>query len=1547
MINNTTNFQLFKSSPFEGLILLPDFPRFTIAAATNAYLKVCEIKESAILGTGFFETFEHSGNIDQINNLSSLQSLLLTALEKREPATFKNFNCRTNKSDNNLFEVRYVDLLITPVMNESNLPISIIVSFKEAENNTETKNIDIKNSQYYRSIFENALSAFFLTIPDEGIILEANKTACEMFGYSVDEFRQIGRMGIIDHSDYRTHEKFRERNETGKLKAELVGIKKNGKKFPIEISSIIFSDNNVERRASLIINDITERENAENALLKSEYFLQEAQKLSKIGSWNFDLIEDKLTWTKGLYDVFGANKETFKETHGSFVNLVVEEDQALVIETSRQSQLTGEPFNIEYRIITPNGESRIIEEYGYSEKNANGNIIRLFGTAQDITERKNVEKILKLSEKKYRTLFEDNPLPMIIWDFETQNIIDCNQEALLKYGYTREEFLQLTIRDIRPKEDIALIDTATKNEEVYGQIHKKVWRHLKKNGELMLMEITAYLMDYNERRVSLVLLNDITEKEKILQQLKLLESVITNTNDAILITEAEPFDEPGPKIVYVNEAFSRMTGYSSDEVIGKTPRILQGPKSNRKELARLSKAMRNWESCEITTINYKKNGEAFWINFSVSPVANEKGWVTHWISIERDVTQRKNEELQKLLLTEISRLFNQPNSFTETLNQVLQNIVATGNYCMAEAWMIDTDKKHMNLLAKHFVGDEIALFYTSYPDFKNVAIGLGLPGIVGKTQNIQYWNSGDDNDYFIRKKEAIKAGIKKIIGIPLFYNETIIGSLLLGSNNIEKIQNDFIFQSPEFSLHLGAEIKRKQLEQELKQVFDYSNDIICIADLNGYFKKINPVTYKLLEYSEDELLNRPYTDFLHPEDLQVNVNVLNKLGKGEPVYYYENRYITKSAKTIWLAWTSTFSPEEKLIFSVAKDITEKKNLEVLLNKSNKLSAIGSWEYDVINKIVYWSDITKEIREVEPDFVPDISTGIEYFKEGKSRETISQRVKECIENGTPWDEELQIFTHKGNLKWIRTIGEADMVNGNCIRIYGSFQDIDTRKKSEIKLAESENRFRTILEAEPECIKLLGPNDELLMMNQAGLSMIEADTEAQVVNKSILGILLPEHRTAFSNLTKNVFKGESGKLVFEIKGFKGTRRWMETHAVPLKNEHGDIISLLGITRDITERKEAEENIRQTNERFEKVTQATNDAIWDWDIVNDNFYRGNGFNTLFGYEINKNIQAADFWQEKFHSEDLPLIKESLQKAIEDPNAIHWQQEYRIIKNTGKTATVIDRGIIIRSHTGKAIRMVGAMTDITHRKEYEESLMQLNEKLELQTKELATSNKELEQFAYVASHDLQEPLRMVTSFLTQLEKKYGESIDDKGKQYIFFAVDGAKRMRQIILDLLEFSRIGKQKYQFELVNINELVSDILLLLANRIEESKATIEVGIMPIILSNKTPLSQVFQNLISNSLKYQHNDRAPIIKISCSEIPGYWMFSIKDNGIGINEQYFEKIFIIFQRLHNKDEYTGTGIGLSIVKKIINNLEGKIWVESEEGKGTVFYFTLPKLQ
>src|SRR5690606_20596820 len=243
------------------------------------------------------------------------------------------------------------------------------------------------------------------------------------------------------------------------------------------------------------------------------------------------------------------------------------------------------------------------------------------------------------------------------------------------------------------------------------------------------------------------------------------------------------------------------------------------------------------------------------------------------------------------------------------------------------------------------------------------------------------------------------------------------------------------------------------------------------------------------------------------------------------------------------------------------------------------------------------------------------------------------------------------------------------------------------------------------------------------------------------------------------------------------------------------------------------------------------------------------------------------------------------------------------------------------------------------------EQQLIELNAKLLKQAKDLSVSNSELEQFAYVASHDLQEPLRMITGFLSQLEKKYESQLDDTAKKYIFFAVDGARRMRQIILDLLDYSRVGRLDETMEEINIEDVIKEISMLYQVQISELNADIQFSNLPKIKSYKTPIRQIFQNLISNALKYHSSERQPIIQISSVDLQTHWEFSVSDNGIGIEPEYYERIFILFQRLHDRSQYSGTGIGLAITRKIIENLGGEIKVESVEHEGSVFTFSILK--
>lgn len=307
----------------------------------------------------------------------------------------------------------------------------------------------------------------------------------------------------------------------------------------------------------------------------------------------------------------------------------------------------------------------------------------------------------------------------------------------------------------------------------------------------------------------------------------------------------------------------------------------------------------------------------------------------------------------------------------------------------------------------------------------------------------------------------------------------------------------------------------------------------------------------------------------------------------------------------------------------------------------------------------------------------------------------------------------------------------------------------------------------------------------------------------------------------------------------------------------------------------------------------------------------------------------------------EDKPRLVEDVASVRKDPGA-YRDSEWRHIKKNGDVIDVDITAYPIEFE-GHRSRMV-VIKDITERRLYEKQLQQLNADLSKRAVELAVSNGELERFAYIASHDLQEPLRMVSSFLQLLQKRYGGQLDAKADQYIHYAVDGADRMRALISDLLEYSRLGTGKDGFGWIDTAIVLKEVGNIFREKIIEARARIDIGEMPHVWGDKVQLTQLFQNLVSNALKYQ-SDQPPVIRISAMEEPAYWQFSVADNGIGIDPQFFYKIFIIFQRLHNKSDYTGTGIGLAICKKIVERHGGRIWVESATEKGSTFYFTLSK--
>ena len=281
-----------------------------------------------------------------------------------------------------------------------------------------------------------------------------------------------------------------------------------------------------------------------------------------------------------------------------------------------------------------------------------------------------------------------------------------------------------------------------------------------------------------------------------------------------------------------------------------------------------------------------------------------------------------------------------------------------------------------------------------------------------------------------------------------------------------------------------------------------------------------------------------------------------------------------------------------------------------------------------------------------------------------------------------------------------------------------------------------------------------------------------------------------------------------------------------------------------------------------------------------------------------------------------------------------------------TGDRAWLLVNAEPILTDSGEVSEIVCSFSDITQRKAVEDKLTSLYQSLESRAFDLACSNADLERFVYVATHDLQEPLRLITSFLQLLKKKYDSQLDEQASEYINYAVDGSRRIKKLILDLLEYSKFSIDRDGFKVLDAGKLIEDVKHSLCSLLKQHHAIIDVKPLPVIYADPSLLHQLFKNLLTNSIKYR-GESTPKISIDCIAQGDNYLFSVSDNGIGIDPGYSEKIFNLFQRLHKNEAFEGTGVGLAICEKIIRLHRGSIWVESMPGKGSTFCFTIPQKQ
>lgn len=550
---------------------------------------------------------------------------------------------------------------------------------------------------------------------------------------------------------------------------------------------------------------------------------------------------------------------------------------------------------------------------------------------------------------------------------------------------------------------------------------------------------------------------------------------------------------------------------------------------------------------------------------------------------------------------------------------------------------------------------------------------------------------------------------------------------------------------------------------------------------------------------------------------------------------------------------------------------------------------------------------------------------------EDRGRVESFVSGCIESA--WDLEYRIVHPDGSIHWIHDRGVPVLdEQGNVRVMVGVVTDITKAKRAELEIA----NLAAIVAFSSDAI--IGKTvDGTITSWNAGAERLFGYPAEEAVGQSITIIspyeLLDEERKILETI-------KNGGLIENYETVRVRRSGERVHVAitvsPIRDSAGRVVGASSINRDISNRKRSEEALKRSQQLLAKTLESLDEAIFLLDARTRSILSCNSsVRSIFGYSeeelIGQNIECLHVSSEMYR-----VFGEKMYSALDAMGV--FRTEFQMRRKDGSIFPSEHSVTEVREESGGRLYLVSVVRDITERKEAEAELKRHMKKLE-------DSNRDLEDFAYVASHDLQEPLRKVQAFGDRLKAKYGASLGPEGEGYIDRMQNASRRMTDLIRSLLEYSRVTTRGKPFTKVDLSEIVRDVLLDLEARIEQTGGEVLVEKLPVIEADPYQMRQLFQNLIGNALKYVRSGSTPRVKIYAQQLEGVCRIFVQDNGIGFDEGYLERIFRPFQRLHGKGaEYEGTGMGLAIVKKIAGRHEGSVTAKSTPGKGSTFIVTLP---
>lgn len=1108
-----------------------------------------------------------------------------------------------------------------------------------------------------------------------------------------------------------------------------------------------------------------------------------------------------------------------------------------------------------------------------------------------------------LPDHHFEVAFRHLPYGICLIDLEG-NIQRVNPQTCLITGYQEEELVGRPMAEIIHDDDVEILTQEVTGMMASGREHVRVEKRFIRKDKTMIWTRSGISVIYRAPGIPEMImcsLEDISEKKALQKEKeKIIRALAKREREYQALFDFAPdgvaiLDETGA-FLRVNDKACEIFGYDREEFLTKKTLDLHPEDDAIRAHAQsvMEKVMKTGSGVLLSKF-LTKSGAVIYGEISLKSFSIEGELLVQ--GIFKDITQ-------------ITRKQRETKEAQARLESIVQAVKARIFLLDIEGTILYSNQRSGRIIKGDFIGKNLLDYCRTQKERDQLTEAMQTS--LRTKDGVEYLAEVTDHDG--------KVNDLHVFMTPMIQDGIVTGFTLLRSD-VTSINR--------------ANRLSKENAAKLSSVVEAIGARIFHLDIDGIITYSNQKDGRIIN---GDFLGKKWLDFARTKEERETWRMVLEdcTTKLEPIEYFgQSTYPDGSPKYLLHQIAPVITEGVLTGYTLTRhDITHiQKTNQALLENEARLRSVMETVHSRILQIdlegtIQYVNRTGNGLELNALVGGNISQFAENEEELRQWEALTQT---CREERKPVEFTRRQKYPDGSIRDLLVqmspvITEDTVVGFTIIR-----NDITSIEAANRMLRESEENYRSIVEGSDTRIATIGLDDKIIYLNRPFPGFEKED----MIGQDLLKFFPEEGRKVWESLKNQVIStSDATNYEYTFVMPDGVRRSFFDILSPRFHEN-NIIGFTIISRDVTSTKKLQQEHLKALEVFRTTVDATGIGTYEWDISGTNYISwDDNTHRIFGLEPGEFEGTLDHFLNLVHPEDRPAVEQATYKTLNHLD--HANLTYRIILKTGEIRWVSTRRIIKRDEKGNAQQMTGVTWDITASK--------IREAINLKAARLEAQNQELKEFTYIASHDLQSPLRTIGNFAGILAEDYADVLGATGKEYLDIIQQGIHRMRDLITDLLDYSRIG-QEVEREMTDLNILVQAILKDMHHQLSNTGGIVHTHPLPSIPIMKTSFRLLLQNLISNSLKFQAEGVIPKVSIEAVEQEHEYVFSIADNGIGINPDYHQKIFQVFQRLHNHSEYEGTGIGLAHCEKIVALHGGKIWVESEEGKGSTFRFTIPK--